>query len=729
VLALFLDLRLAFWASLGIPTSFAGAFLLFPAFGVSINMISLFALIITLGIVVDDAIVVGENIYDKLQAGMAPLRAAIEGAREMVVPVTFSILTTFAAFAPLLAVPGTSGKIFRIIPIVVISVLAISLVESFLVLPNHLSHGAPTTGPAAAVLRAAEGTRVFVAAALERFSARVYTPLLHAALSARYLTVAVSSALFMAAAGMAASGLLPFTFLPKVEADTVRVTARLPYGVPIETTEEVRARVEAGLQAALREVGASDEVKGVLTLVGQGPLQFGPGAGARPVGSHLLSVEVDLVPIDARDFTTVALADAWERNLGPIPGLQALSFSYSTGPSGGKAVDVQLAHNDTEVLAAASLEVEEALRAYDDLNNIDNTFAAGKPQLDFSLRPEARGLGLTAAEVARQVRAAFFGAEALREQRGRSELKVMVRLPDAERSSEHDLGALEIRGPAGGWAPLDAVAAATRGQAATEIRRESGRRVVDVTAELKAGVKSARPVLEKLEANVLPALREKYPGLSARFAGEQESQNESFDALGRNYLFALFIIYALLAIPFKSYTQPFVIMAAIPFGFVGAVGGHVLHGFEMSIISVMGIIALSGVVVNDSIVLMDAINGYRRDGLTVAEAVVLAGQRRLRPILLTSLTTFFGLMPMIFEKSVQARFLIPMALSLGYGVLFGTFIALVIVPSLYLILEDVIRLATARKAVVMPPLPADGAMASVAGSGADVPDDLGLPAP
>ncbi|MCB9666247.1 MAG: efflux RND transporter permease subunit [Alphaproteobacteria bacterium] len=692
VLALFLDLRLASWVALGIPISFCGAFFLFPIFDVSINMISLFALIVTLGIVVDDAIVVGENVHEKTEAGLPPLQAAIEGAREMVVPVTFAVLTTFAAFAPLLFVPGTSGKIFRFIPIVVMSVLAFSLLESFLVLPSHLGHTTRMPRWTHRVLYVIDAPRRFMTGHLERFIQGPYDRLLDVALDFRYATLGAAIALFFGAVGVVATGILPFSFLPKTEGDIIKVQVRLPYGAPIERTIEIADVLEASFDEALAEVGDPAKVKGRLTLVGSGPASFGPGAsGGRPAGSHLLSLEVDLVGSDERDFSTAELADAWQAKTPRLAGVESLTFTKDVGPSGGAAVDVQLAHTDTSVLADASAEVTEALRDYPSLINISNGYAAGKPQLDLRPLPEARTLGLTGQEIGRQLRASFYGTEAIREQRGRNELKVMVRLTDAQRTSEYDLEELDVRTPRGAWVPVASVAEVVRSQAPTQITRESGRRVVDVVAELAPGTKSSRPVLEDLEATVLPALRERHPGLTTRFAGEQESQNESLSSLGRNFLFALFVMFALLAIPFKSYVQPVIIMAAIPFGFVGAVGGHLLMGFELSIISAMGIIALSGVVVNDSLVLIDAANTYRRGEPDSREAIHMAGKRRFRPILLTSLTTFFGLMPMIFEPSVQARFLIPMAISLGFGVLFGTVIALVIVPGLYLIVEDALR--------------------------------------
>ncbi len=687
VLALFLELRLAFWVAWGIPTSFLGAFFLFPSQGVSINMISLFALIIVLGIVVDDAIVVGENIYEKIERGMKPMQAAIAGTVEMITPVTFSVLTTVAAFGPLLFVPGVSGKIFGIIPIVVISVLLLSLLESFFILPRHLSHEAGAVFSFLA--RITDPVRLRMSAALERFAEGPYDRWVRKLVEYRYATTGFLFGLVFIALGFVVSGVIPFSFLPKTEADLVRASVRLPFGVPVSQTERVREVLEGALSRTIQQFDAHDEVRGRLTKVGQGAEGFGPAAASgAPTGSHLLTLEVDLVPVDQRNFTSAQFEAAWAAEVPALAGIEAIVFSSSAGPSGGAAVDVQLSHADTEVLAAASMEVAEALHGYDTLRSVQNSYAAGKVQLDLKLLDTSRSLGLTTQDIARQVRSALFGAEAIREQRGRNEIKVMVRLPEAERVSEFDLGRYEVRTPSGAWTPLSNVAEYDRSRSATSIARDTGRRVVDITADLAPGVKSSRPVLEDLEARVLPELRAKYPGLGARFAGEAESQAETLGSLGQNYLFALFVIFALVAIPFKSYAQPIIVMAAIPFGFIGSIGGHLLHGYELSVISVMGIIAASGVVVNDSIVLVDAVNTFRAEGLGPLEAVVKAGKRRMRPILLTSLTTFFGLIPMIFETSVQARFLVPMAVALAYGVAFTTITALLAVPCLYMIVDD-----------------------------------------
>lgn len=687
-LALFLDLRLAFWVALGIPISFLGSFLILGGTDLSINMITLFAFIVTLGMVVDDAIVVGERTYAKMDEGLGPRAAAIAAAKEMASPITFAILTTVAAFAPMFFVPGTMGKIFKMIPAVVISVLILSLIESFFVLPAHLAHSKggkrlPRKGLIGLPSRFQRG----VAGTLAWFTHNVYRPTVAAMVRQRYITFAVAFATFVWTVGFVASGQVPFNFFPKLAGDVVTVQAQLPYGVPIEQTEEVRKVLAKSLNATIDEFG-DEGIRGVFTRVGEQAPQRGPGGGSAETGSHLVALEVAMVPSDERTFTVEDFTARWEELTPPIRTLDAITFNSSTGPGAGEAVAVQLLHPDTEILAEVSEKVETELRAYPGLRNISNEYSSGKPQLDFHLVEQARSLSLSSNEIAVQLRSRFFGAEAIREQRGRNELKIMVRLPQDQRSSEHDLESLMIRTPKGSQVPLHYVADFERGQAATAIRREDGQRTITVSAELAKGVESSREILANLEEEVYPRLRDEYPGLTIELAGAQREQKESFEALGQSYIFALFIIYALLAVPFRSYIQPIIIMAVIPFGFVGAILGHVIMDYSLSIMSIFGLVALSGVVVNDSLVLIDATNRERRKGKSAFDAILAGGTTRLRPILLTSLTTFFGLMPMMAETSVQARFLIPMAISLGFGVLLVTFIVLLVVPALYMIVED-----------------------------------------
>jgi multidrug efflux pump subunit AcrB len=687
ILGLFLEFKLAFWVTMGIPISFLGSMFLMPAMNISINMISLFAFIVTLGMVVDDAIVVGENVFENRQKGMPPLKAAILGAKQVAVPVTFSILTTIAAFMPLFFVPGVSGKLFRVIPAIVVSVLLISLVESLFVLPAHLGHQKQKKLTGIFGFLSRQQKRV--SGSMVWFARSMYGPVLKRVVRNRYITIAVALAALITSLGYIGGGHINFNFMPRVESDHITATANLWYGVPIERTREIQEKLVAAAEELIEESGGPDISRGVFTLIGAPMLGGGPVNYSKAIpGSHLLSVRVYLVKMDQRSITASEFSRRWREKVGEIADVESLKYKFSIGPSGGNPVDLQLSHEDTSTLERAAAELAEGLESYGGVFDIDDGVAGGKPQLNLKLNPEAESLGLTTIDVARQTRASFYGAEARRQQRGRHELRVMVRLPERERQSEYDIEELLVRTPMGSFVPLREVAQVQRSQAYTLIRRENGRRVINVTADIVPAITSGTKVRSSVESRIIPELLKKYRGLSYSVEGEQRSQKESLDALQRGFMLAMLVIFALLAIPFKSYVQPFVVMAAIPFGIIGALLGHIAMGFDLSIISAMGIVALSGVVINDSLVLVHAANREKSEGSAPEDAIVAAGIRRFRPILLTSLTTFFGLAPMIIETSVQARFLIPMAISLGFGVLFATFIILLLIPCLYMAVED-----------------------------------------
>jgi multidrug efflux pump subunit AcrB len=670
LLAVFLEIRLAFWVSLGIPISFLGSLLILSALGVSINMISMFAFIVTLGIVVDDAIVVGENIYYLRQEGLSWYAAAVKGAREIAIPVNFSVLTNMAAFLPLFFVPGILGKIFKQIPVVVISVFAISLVESLFILPAHLAHRRrmPEQGPLAWILarqnRFSDGFR--------RMVRTRYGPFLARALERRYLTISIGFALLLLALGFVKSGRMGFELFPKIESDYAVATARLPFGTAVESTEAVQKQLIRVAQQVVAQNGGDRLTEGIYSLL----------------DGNTCQVRIYLTPPETRPLTTAELAQVWRDHTGPIAGLESLKFeSDAGGPGRGAAITVELSHRDITVLEKASTELADALAYYPEVVDIDDGFSPGKQQIDFKIRPEAESLGLQSREVARQVRNAYYGAEVLRQQRGRNEVKVMVRLPKDERATEHSLEEMILRTPAGTEVPLREAVTFNRGRAYTTIDRRAGRRIVSVSADTRPRSKAGQ-VMESLKADILPKLRGKYQGLTYSFEGRQADRRESMQALFKGLAVALVVIFAMLAVPFNSYIQPVIIMLAIPFGIVGAVLGHLVMGYSLSVMSMFGVVALSGVVVNDSLVLVDFANRRRLSRMRAREAVYEAAIHRFRPIMLTTLTTFGGLAPMIFETSRQARFLIPMAISLGFGILFATVITLVLVPAFYLVIED-----------------------------------------
>ncbi len=684
LLGLFLEPRLAFWVMLGIPISILGAFLFLPLSGASINMISLFAFLVTLGIIVDDAVVVGENIYEKRQEGMSTLDAAIFGAREIAGPVFFAVTTNMVAFLPMFFVPGGEGKLFMQIPAVTIAVFFVSLIESLFVLPAHLSHeGADTV-----FWRVVSAPSRLFGRGLQWHIHRIYRPVVHAAAHHRFVTISIGLALLAVSVGYIGGGHIPFTFLPDIDAGVVTARVRLPVGVPLAEAERVRKALTDAADDVIGGLGPGSHVDGHMSTIGAALSAFGPhGGDGIGGGTSVVSAMLQVEP--GSKVTGTEFAERWREAVGPLPAVESFVLDARIGPAE-SAIEVQLSHPDRDELDLAAQATAQVLGEYQGASNIDSGVATGKSQLDFSLTPEAKAYGLTASSVARQVRHAFYGAEALRQQRGRNEVRVMVRLPEKERRTLDTIEQLMLRTPGGGEVPFSEAVQIETGRAYTAISRREGRRVVTVTADVIEAMGNANQIVDDLQRRLPDEVGAQFPGLSWSFEGEQRDQADTFSQLGVGYLLALLGIFALLAIPFKSYTQPLVVMAAIPFGIIGAIIGHVMLGYGLSIISMFGIIALSGVVVNDSLVLVVTANMHRdkNPDQPVIDAVCAAGMRRFRPILLTSVTTFFGLAPMIFETSMQARFLVPMAISIGFGVLFATFIILLLVPALYLLVED-----------------------------------------
>jgi multidrug efflux pump subunit AcrB len=695
-LAVFLNLRLAFWTTMGIPISFLGGLWLIPQLGVTVNMISLFAFIVVLGIVVDDAIVVGENIYEYLERGMRPMDAAVRGVREMAMPVVFAVLTTVAAFAPLLFVSGNMGKVMRQIPIVVISVLLMSLVEALLILPAHLSG---RTSPIGRALRpvtgALDGVQGRVQRGLQWVIDGPYRGTLELALEWRYATVALALAVLLVVGGMIAGGFVKFTFMPKIDADNMVAKLTMPQGTPVEQTQAVLARLEAAVFQLADEVdagrpeGAPSILRHISSVVGEQPSGrgHGPVTSSGSGGSNIGEVNVELLGSESRDTSSSALVSRWRELVGEVPGAVALTYSASLFSSG-DAISVQLAHRDFLTLLRAVERLQANLSEYPGTEDIADSFLPGKQELKLDLTPEGRSAGLTLSDLARQVRAGFYGEEVQRVQRGRDDIRVMVRYPEEERRSLGDIEQMRVRLPDGSEVPFSTVATVDAGRGYAVINRTDRRRVVTVSADVDESVANANEINADLRRNVLPRLTHEFPGLAFDFEGSQREQSESLGSLATNFVVAQLAIFALLAIPFRSYAQPLIIMSAIPFGLIGAVGGHIVMGLDLTLLSLFGMVALTGVVVNDSLIMIDLINRERADGTALDQAIRDSGMRRFRPILLTTATTFLGLSPMILETSLQARFLIPMAVSLGFGIVFATAITLILVPTLYRVLED-----------------------------------------
>jgi len=693
VLALFLRPSLAFLVALGIPASFAGGLWMMPHLGVSVNMITLFAFILVLGIVVDDAIVVGENVYSRIQRGEHPRDASWRGTHEVGTVVIFGVLTTVAAFTPMLGISGVSGKIWPNIPLVIIPTLLFSLVQSKLVLPAHLALLRPhIEGDAVNVIFRIQRR---VSKGLERFVKTIYRPILMRCLAHRYLVWSVFVALLLLVVGLVGGKWVPFEFMPKVEGDAVTAKLEMPMGVAFSSTEtEIRKIAEAAERVGNRHKNENGNPVAVhiLSTSGTQPFQTGFGGSEVPIGSHLGEVTVELMAAADRSITADEFVAEWRKEIGLIPGVVELSFRQETA-AGGNAIDIEISGRDIDELEAAANYLTEELAKYTGVKDISTDSRKGKRELVYDhLTPAGKALGFSLQSIAMQIRQSFYGEEVQRIQRGRDELKVMVRYPESERRSLENLEDVRLKTVAGDEVPLTEVAVATPARGPATIHRVDRKRAIKISADVDRARANANEVVGQFNDEILGCLSEKFPGVKWDYLGEQKDQNDSMSEMAGKFVFALLGIYILMAIPLKSYIQPIIVMTVIPFGMVGAVAGHIFMGLDLSIMSMMGIIALSGVVVNDSLVLVEYVNRHREDEDHLIYAIRNAGAARFRPILLTSLTTFVGLMPMLLETDMQARFLIPMAVSLGFGILFATMITLLLVPSVYMMLEDLKRL-------------------------------------
>ena len=670
ILAIFLEFRLAFWVMMGMVTSFVGGLLLLPLVGVSINMVSMFAFLVVLGIVVDDAIVVGENVYEYRMNGMSPVEAAIKGARDITGPVVFSILSTVIAFMPLLFLPGTTGKFWKPLPVVVITVLLISMMEALFILPAHLKH-----------VREKESNRVSqwmhdrqqaFARIINQFIQNHYRRFLEFCLRFRYVTLCVAIGTLVVVGSYGCSAHMGLIMMPEVPADEIEAGIRLPVGTTTAQAGSMALEVTESTLRMFEEHDLYQHAEGVKTNVRRG---------------NFIDVEIVMKRPEDRTMSAKEVIELWRDNIGDLQGVDQITFEAERGPGGWRDdISVDISHNDIDVLEAAAEKLVADAESFSTTRDVSDNYNRGKVRFDFILKPEARRLGLTSAEVGQQVRDSFFGALALRQLRGTNEFEVRVKLPEEEREDLYHLEDKVIRAPDGTEVPLMDVVELIRTEAFTSINRRAGRRIVTVGMNVEPK-RAITQVIQSLNAEVLPQLRTDFPGITWTFQGSQAEMRESTQSLWAGFALAMGVVYAMLAIAFGSYTQPLIIMVAIPFGLVGAVIGHILLGFDLSLISLMGLVALSGVVVNDSLIMIDYANRNRGDD-PAFDAILQAGVRRFRPILLTTLTTFGGLTPIILETSTQAAYLIPMAISLGFGILFATAIILVMVPCLYLALED-----------------------------------------
>ncbi len=690
-LSLFLQIRLAMWVAVGLVVSGIGALAVMMAFDVAINTISLFSFVLAIGIVVDDAIIVAEHIQSERNRGTPGVTAAIRGVRRIKVPLTFAVLTSVVAFVPLLFIPGGIGDVWRALPIIMIAMLLVSLVESLLVLPNHLSHlHGPEWAPANAFDRFFARVQGRVDALLNRFVQGPLDRALRFATDQPGVTMAGAVGILVLSISLLSAGIVPTTLAADVEGDFATVVLEMPDGATAQRTHEVAQELEAaGLRVIERlsrgrPADAPPLLTGVTVTVGQGSRLEG-GLNPEPTlnpEANIATIEFKLLGAQQREISTGEVVQAWREEVGVLPHVRGVTYTGEVFDLG-NPVEAVLSHPDPERLALIADSVVDGLRGIGGVYDIRTDHAPGVPEVQLELRPEARTLGLTLEELAGQTRAAFFGAEAVRVQRGREEVRVYVRLPEKERNSITDIEGYLIRTPGGAEVPVMSVASLSPGLSPPAIRRKDGQRVVAVTADVDASVISGDKANDILAKSILSNLTAAHPDLTYSFGGEQQQQLESLDALYRGFAVALIMIFALLAIPLRSYTKPFIIMAVIPFGLVGVILGHWVLGVALSAVSFMGVFGLSGVVVNDSLVMIDFIDQKLEEGAPVRTAITEGAKGRFRPIMLTSVTTFLGFTPLILERAIQAQFLVPFAASLGCGILFTTALLMMVVPALY----------------------------------------------
>ncbi|MCY3556591.1 MAG: efflux RND transporter permease subunit [Gemmatimonadetes bacterium] len=689
-LSLFLQIRLAIWVAAGLAVSGIGALAVMNAFGVSINEISLFSFVLAIGIVVDDAIVVSEHIQYERSRGTPGVTAAIRGVRRIKVPLTFAVLTSVVAFVPLLFIPGGIGDVWRALPVIIIAMLLVSLVESLLVLPNHLSHlKGPEWVPVNVFERFFSRIQGRVNELLNRFVQGLLDRALRFATDQPAITMGGAVGMLVLSISLLPAGIVPTTLAADIEGDFATVVLEMPDGTTAPRTYEVAQELEAAGHRVMERLSsgrpedAPPLLSGVTVTVGMGSRLEGglnPAPTLNPQ-ANIATIEFKLLSAQQRQISSGEVVQAWREEVGVLPYVRGLTFSGAVFDLG-NPVEAVLSHPDPELLARIANDVVDGLREVAGVHDIRSDHTPGIPEMQLELRPEARTLDLTLEALAGQTRAAFFGADAVRVQRGREEVRVYVRLPADERSSITDIERYLVRTPGGAEVPVVSVATLNPGVSPPAIRRKDGQRVVTVSADVDAAVISGDQANNILEGSILAALTDVYPDLTYTFGGEQQQQLDSLDALYRGFAIALIMIFALLAIPLRSYTKPFIIMAVIPFGFIGVILGHWVLGVALSAVSFLGIFGLSGVVVNDSLVMIDFIDQKRKEGDPIRTAIIEGAKGRFRPIMLTSLTTFLGFTPLILETAIQAQFLVPFAASLGCGILFVTVIIMMVVPAL-----------------------------------------------
>ncbi|GGF81536.1 efflux RND transporter permease subunit [Alteromonas lipolytica] len=690
VLSLFLKIKLAFWVIVGLPVCFLGTLMILPMdmLGVSINMLSLFAFILVLGIVVDDAIIMGESAYSEIDAKGHSTDNVIAGVKKVAMPATFGVLTTIAAFSPMLMVSGPFGVIWKTIGLVVVVCLTFSLIESKLILPAHLAHMRLKPYDPAKANRF-QKFRDFFSEGIKSFIKNIYAPFLVKAVKARYVTLAAFVSMLILTYGLFKGDYVRFVFFPTIPSDFIMASVELEPGSSLVQRDKA-------LDTLLDSMYRMDEQ--IRRETGTSVISHAVAFDQGSLGGQVFA---ELSKGESRTITDTEIQSRWRELMPEIPGVKTLNFNAPGGPGGGADMSFEFSSTDIQQLEQISKDVKAALSQYNGVADINDTFAGGADEIQLQLKPQAEALGITLQQLGQQVRYGFYGAEVQRVQRDDEEIKVMVRYPKEERNSIGHLETMRVRSPAGQDVPFEQVADINLGKGYDSIIRVDGRRSVTVTASVDEEIQEPNEVTMEMIGKVIPEIMQKYPQVEFKLQGNSREQMDAMASLVQGLLFALFAIYALLAVPLRSYTQPLIIMSVIPFGVVGAIVGHLMLGHAVSVLSICGIIALSGVVVNDSLIMVDFVNRARKEGHHLMDAAINAGTQRFRAIILTSLTTFMGLVPIIFERSLQAQVVIPMAISLAFGILFATVITLLLVPALYVILDDIKKGLTHNKKSVL----------------------------
>ncbi len=716
VLALFLDLGLAFWVASGIPISFMGAFLVLDYFGASINMLSLFGFIMTLGILVDDAIIVGENVYTHYSMGKSPKQAVLDSVEQIGAPVVMAVATTIVAFIPLMHIAGIMGKFISIMPQVVICILVISLFEAFLILPAHLEHTLTSAKKSSTrfyqlfffwvdwlktdISDGHTWVRNRVEKNMNGFIHSIYLPVLRYCVRNRYFTLGIGVGFLIVSMGLLAGGHVPFVFFPKTDSNWIVSEAIYPLGTPFETTELTIKQIEKGafeLNDFFRNrvTDGKNIIVNNFSQVGIIPRRdWKPGV----YGGHCGEAWIEILPSDMRpDISAPEVTAKWRELVGDILGVEQLTFSIIGGGPGGNPIEIRLVGSDLVQLEQAVRMLKNEIATYPGTFDITDDFRPGKMEKQIFIKKGAESLGVTMADIANQIRQAYYGDEALKIQRGKDDIKVMVRYSQRERELESSIDEMRIRTRDGRQIPLNQVARLEMEQGYSTIQRVDRKRVITVISDIDEDVANARKIVENLRTGFLDSLVNRFPGVAYDLEGQAKRTEESIDSLIKGFSLAAMVMFLLLASQFRSYIQPVIIMTAIPFGLIGAVFGHLVMGLDITMISIFGIVALSGIVINDSLILIDFINGKVRGGEPVFDSVIAAGKSRFRPVLLTSVTTVAGLFPLLLETSFQAQFLIPMAVSISFGLIAATCLTLLFVPALYVVLVDMTGFLTGNK--------------------------------